>query len=331
MTYTQIINNIKQKKFEKIYLLHGEEPYYIDRICDAIIENALEDHERDFNQTIAYGKDCDPIALINEARGYPLMAERRLIVIKEAQGLKSMEDLETYLKNPSDSTIFVVCHKYKTVDGRSSFAKEAGKLGLVFKSEKIKDYTLPEYIIGIAKEMGFQMTQKSSMLLAEFLGNDLSRIHNEINKLAILLEKGSTINEVHIEENIGISKDYNVFELVNAVSVRDVPKAFKIVDYFDKNPKAASIVVITSQLFTLFSRLMRLHFMEVSEAEAARILKMHPYALKMLNPSLKIYPAKKISSNIAHLYEYDLKSKGLGNSTFEEMDLVRELIYKLMH
>jgi DNA polymerase-3 subunit delta len=329
----QILKDIKDKKFQQVYLLHGDEPYYIDLIADAILEHTLEEHEKDFNLTIAYGKDAEPLALISEAKSFPMMSERRVVILREAQSLKGINDLERYVVQPNPSTIFVICHKYKTVDGRSGLAKASAKNGLVFKSEKIKDYLVPDYISKMCHEMSYSITPKASMLLSEFLGNDLSKIHNELSKLALLIEKGSQINEVHIEENIGISKDYNIFELVNAVGERDVPKAFKIVDYFSKNPKSGGLIQVTSQLFTFFSRLMRMHFMTFSGNDQVDsvALKVHPFVLKKYKQQLKIYPPKKISANIAFLSEYDLKSKGVGNATFDEMELMRELIYKILH
>lgn len=332
LDHTQIIKQIKEKKFEQIYLLHGEEAYFIDLIADAILENALEEHERDFNLTVVYGKDADAGQLIAAAKAYPTMSERRVVIMREAQSFGKFEELLPYFQSPNQQTIFVICHKYKTLDARGTAAKVIAKNGLVFKSEKIKDYKLAEYIIGMAKNMSYTLTQKAGFLLAEFLGNDLSKVQGELDKLAILVEKGSSINEVHIEENIGISKDFNVFELTNAVAIRDVPKAFQIVNHFEHQPKSGPLVVVISNLFNLYAKLMRMHFMNgLSDDEMARKLGIHPYALKQNKQYLKIYPPRKVSANIATLYEYDLKSKGLGNATFTDGELMKELIFKLMH
>jgi DNA polymerase-3 subunit delta len=332
LDHTQIIRQIKEKKFEQIYLLHGEEAYFIDMISDAILENALEEHERDFNLTVLYGKDADAGQIIAEAKAYPTMSERRVVIMREAQSFGKFDDLVAYFENPNPQTIFVICHKYKTLDARGTAAKVIAKNGLVFKSEKVKDYKLAEYIVGMAKNMGYSLTQKAAILLAEFLGTDLSKVQSELDKLAILVEKGSTINEVHIEENIGISKDFNIYELVNAVAIRDVPKAFQIVKYFEYQPKSGPLVVVISSLFGMYAKLMRMHFMNgLTDDEIARKLGMHPFILKTNKQYLKIYPPRKISANIATLHEYDLKSKGLGNSSFTEGDLMRELIFKMMH
>lgn len=330
--HNQIIKDIESGRFEKIYFLHGEEPLFIDMITDAIVKNALEEHERDFNQTIIYGKEADALSLISEAKGYPMMAERRLVVLKEAQDFRGMEDLLPYFENPSNQTILVINHKYKTYDTRKKSMKAVAKNGLVFKSEKVKEYKLPDWIKDHVISQGYSITPKASMLLAEFLGNDLSRIVNEIEKLEILVEKGTTINEIHIEENIGISKDYNVFELINAVGSRNIEKANRIVDYFDHNPKATSIIVVISNLFNHYSRLMRIHFLENKSREAiAAAIKVHPFVAGELLSSAKIYNPKKIAANIAVLHEYDLKSKGVGNTSFTHGQLMKELIFRLMH
>ncbi|PHR31006.1 MAG: DNA polymerase III subunit delta [Fluviicola sp.] len=332
MDHKQIISNIENGKFEKIYFLHGEEPLFMDMITNALVKHALEDHERDFNQTIKYGKEADALTLISDAKGYPMMAERRLVILKEAQDFKGIEDLISYFEAPNDQTIFVINHKYKNYDSRKKSIKAAAKNGLVFKSEKIKEYRLPDWIKTHVISKGYSISPKASMLLAEFLGNDLSRIVNEIDKLGILVEKGTTINEVHIEENIGISKDYNVFELINAVGARNVEKANRIVDYFDHNPKATSIIVVISNLFNHYSRLMRIHFLQnKSKDSVASSLKVHPFVAGELVNSSKIYNPKKIAANIAVLHEYDLKSKGVGNASFTHGQLMKELIFRLMH
>jgi DNA polymerase-3 subunit delta len=332
MDHLAIINKIKSKNFEKIYFLHGEEGYFIDAITDAILAHALEEHERDFNQSILYGKDTDPQSLIAEAKGYPMMAERRVVVLREAQDFKGMEELLPYFENPSEQTVFVVNYKYKNFDTRKKTIKAAQKNGVVFKSAKVPDYKLPEWIAVQLRNKGFDVTPKATMLLAEFLGNDLSKVIKEIDKLSLLVEKGTTINDIHIEENIGISKDYNVFELINAISVRDVPKAMKIVDYFDHNPKAASVIVVISNLFNHFSRLMKIHFMEnKSDSAIASALRIPPFVAKQMLTSAKIYNPKKLAANIAILHEFDLKSKGINNSSFTEGELMKEMVYRLMH
>jgi DNA polymerase-3 subunit delta len=332
MDHTKIIQEIQRKQFKPVYLLHGEEPFYIDLISKAILENALEDHEKDFNQTILYGKDSDFLTIVAEAKGYPMMAERRVVFVREAQDLKTIDELENYCSNPNPTTILVLAYKYKKIDSRKKLVKEISKNGEIFLSEKVRDYQLVDWITNYLKTTEYSITPKASILLADFLGNDLSKITNELDKLALLLEKGTTINEVHIEENIGISKDYNVFEMSNAVSKWDFVKAMQIATYFDHNPKVAPLTVVVSSLFSLFSRMMRTHFLPNKTPEAAaQYFKVHPFVAKEMIQATKIYDPKKISRNISILHEYDLKSKGINNSSFTEGELMKELIYKLMH
>jgi DNA polymerase III subunit delta len=332
MDYKLLLKEIRNKKFEKIYFLHGEEPYFIDVLTKAIQDNALEESERDFNQSILYGKDAEVLSLISELKSYPMMAERRLVILKEAQYFKAIEQLESYLENPVTSTIFVICYKYKTFDARKKTLKNALKNGVVFKSEKVKEYQLAEWIQQNVKSSGYEMTSKACMLMVESLGNDLGRIVKELEKLAVLIEKGTTINDKHIEENIGISKDYNVFELTNAVANKDNLKALKIVDYFEHNPKAADLVFVISNLFKFFSQIMRIHFLPNKSREAvAKALGVHPFVAGELTNAKNKYDPRKIAANIALIHEYDLKSKGVGNTSATQGELMREMVYQLIH
>ena len=332
MDHKLLLKEIRNKKFEKIYFLHGEEPYFIDVLTKAIQDNALEESERDFNQSILYGKDAEVLSLISELKSYPMMAERRLVILKEAQYFKAIEQLESYLENPANSTIFVICYKYKTFDARKKTLKNALKNGVVFKSEKVKEYQLAEWIQQYIKTIGYELTSKACMLLIESLGNDLGRIVKELEKLAVLIEKGTIINENHIEENIGISKDYNVFELTNAVANKDNLKALKIVDYFEHNPKAADLVFVISNLFKFFSQIMRIHFLPNKSREAvAQALGVHPFVAGELTNAKNKYDPRKIAANIALIHEYDLKSKGVGNTSTTQGELMREMVYQLIH
>ena len=332
MDHKAIIGSIKERNFERIYFLHGEEPFYIDLITNAIIEYALEDSEKDFNRSIFYGKDSNVQAIIAAAKGFLMMASRRVVIIKEAQDLKKIEELESYFNNASDQTVFVVNYKYKKFDSRKKVFKAASKNGIVFQSAKIPEYKLLDWINMFVKEKGFAIKPKAAMLLMEFLGNDLSKISKELEKLEILIEKGTTINEEHIEENIGISKDYNSFELVNAIGIRDVSKANKIVDYFNHNPKATPLIVVISNLFNHFQKLMKIHFLENKSREGlASVLRVPPFVVGELQKSARIYNPKKIAANIAILHEYDLKAKGIGNASAKDGELLKEMIYRLMH
>lgn len=332
MEHKVIIDAAKSGKFQPVYILHGEEPYYIDLICDAIIENALREEERDFNQSIVYGRDTDVSVLLSELKAYPLMAEHRLVVLKEAQDLKQVEELESYFEQVNPTTVFVLCHKYKNVDSRKAVFKKAAKAGIIFKSEKVKDYNLNSWIQAQVKSSGYGITEKASALLCEFLGTDLQKIMNELDKLYLLVEKGTTINDIHIEENIGISKDYNFFELSNAVMNRDILKAFTIVDYFNHNPKAGPLTVVIGNLYKTFKNLLMIHFLENKSRESvAQALRVHPFVAGNYLQAAKLYPPKKLASNIHVLHDYDLKSKGLGNSSASDGSLMKELVYQIMN
>mgnify|MGYP001479494143 CR=1 FL=1 len=252
MDLRRIEIDLQNKKFAPIYILHGEEGYFIDKICQLIIDNALEDHERDFDQHIIYGKDAQLLNLAAELKAFPMIAQRRLVVIKEAQDFKELEKLESYASSPSPSSILVICCKYKTIRGNKKLIKNTkANGGIVFSSDKIKDYKLQEWVVSYIKKQGFEINSKAAMLLTEHIGNDLSRMINELNKLFVILKKGTNISDIDIQNNIGISKDYNVFELSNAVSEIDIKKANQIIHYFNNNPKAANTIVVVSSLFKL--------------------------------------------------------------------------------
>lgn len=332
MDYKAVIKTIREKKYQPIYFLHGEEPFFIDAISKVIAEEVLDESERDFNQNIVYGKDCDPSQLIGLAKQFPMMSDRQVIIIREAQDIKNWDVFESYFQNPQPSTILVICHKYKKFDTRKKVYKALAQHSVVFLSDKVRDYQLTAWISKYVQDIGYGITDKAASLLAEFLGNDLGKIINELDKLSILLEKGTKINDVHIEENIGISKDYNVFELVNAIGELNILKANRIIQYFEHNPKAANIVVIIPNIFTFFQRLMMIHFLPNKSPEnVAANLKIPPFVAKEQIRYAKLYPAKKIAKNISYLREYDLKSKGVNAGNTSHGELLKELVYLLMH
>ncbi|MDG1349857.1 MAG: DNA polymerase III subunit delta [Crocinitomicaceae bacterium] len=327
-----ILREIENKNFQPVYFLHGEEPYFIDLISNALIKNALEEHEKEFNQSVLYGKGTDHLVLINELKSFPMGSEKRLVVLKEAQDFKKIEDLCSYFENPNPSTIFVICHKYKKYDSRKKSLKLIAKQGQIFLSEKIKEYQLNEWIQRYVTSQGFTLNSKATMLLGEFLGNDLGRIVNEVEKLGVIYPKGAQIDEKHIEENIGISKDYNLFELTNAVAAQDIHKAYKIIHYFELNPKAVHLPQIVSSLFTFFSNVLKIHFLKFSAREAiAKELRVHPFVAGELSKAKSKFSPKKLAFNMEVLQDYDLKSKGYGNTTSSQADLMKELIFKLLN
>lgn len=333
MSHKLIIKEIKSKKFQPVYFLHGEEPYFIDAICDAVINNCLQEEEKGFNQTIIYGKSAEPKMLINELKSFPMMgSEHRLVVLKEAQYFSKLEELCPYLENPNPSTIFVVCYKHKKYDQRKKSLKLSAKNGLVFHSQKVKEYQLNEWIENYIRSVGYSINSKGIMLLSESLGNDLGRIVNEVEKLGIILGKDKQITEQVIEENIGVSKDYNVYELTNAVSALELDKAYKIINYFELNPKAAKLPQVVSSLFTFFSQILKIHFIKQNSREAiAKTLRVHPFVAGELSKAKNRFSPKKIARNIEILQEFDLKSKGYGDESSEDADLMKELVFKLVN
>ncbi|MGV6862250.1 MAG: DNA polymerase III subunit delta [Putridiphycobacter sp.] len=335
MSYKDIIKQIKKKDFKPIYFLNGEEPFYIDEIVNYIAKNVLDESERDFNQTVVYAKDTPPLNVVDAASRLPMMSEYQVVIVKEAQEYKTAsqwEVFEKYFEAPSKQTILVFAYKYKKFDKRSKIYKILKKTAVIFESEGVKDYQLENWIKDYIKGKNYLITDKATALLAEFVGNDLGRLANELEKLSIIVPEGQQINEKHIEENIGISKDYNVFELVNAVMIKDSVKALKIVNYFEKNPKATHITVVLANLLTLYQRLFKAHFIKsANPAQVASALKIAPYPAKLILSNKSKHPPKIISRNFSYLREYDLLAKGVGSAGADQVELMKELIFKILH
>lgn len=340
MTPEKIIEDIQNRKFKPIYFLQGEESYYIDLISDALEKHVLSEAEKGFNQTILYGKDTDLMTILNSAKRFPMMSEYQLIIVKEAQNIKfakgeskELDVFNAYVENPLKSTILVFCHKYGTLDKRLKLSKSIEKSGLLVDFKKMYENKVPEWVVIYLKHKGYMVDSKAAFLVAEFLGNDLSKISNELDKLCINVDKSKTITVDDIEKNIGISKDYNTFELTAALAKRDVLKANKIIDYFSQNKKENPIVLVISTLNSYFSKIFSIHFLQdKSSASIASNLKVSPYiAPEYLNAS-KIYNIDKTCQVINLLREYDLKSKGVDSSgNVEEEELLKELVWKILH
>jgi DNA polymerase-3 subunit delta len=310
----------------------GEEPFYIDLISDYIQENVLSKEEKEFNQTILYGKDCDVSAIVNAAKRYPLMATHQVIIVKEAQSLDKIDALESYVQNPLSSTILVLCYKYKTLDKRKTFAKTLIKKGVLYESARLYDNQVPAWIQNYVKEKGFQIIPEAAQILAESLGTDLSKIANELSKVFILIPPRSTINPQIIEENIGISKDFNVFELVNALGNRDVYKANAIIHYFTSNPKAYPLIVVINSLFLFYRNLLIYHTLkDKSRNNAAAILKIHVFLIRNYEQAARNFKPAQVRRALAYLREYDLKSKGVDNQSTTHDQILKELIFFLLH
>lgn len=329
----QIVTDIKQGNIKPIYFLMGEEPYYIDKISEYIEENVLSEEEKGFNQVVLYGRDVTIDDIVSNAKRYPMMAERQVVIIKEAQDLsRSIENLLSYVENPQSSTVLVICYKYKTLDKRKKLFKIIEKSGLLFESKKLYENQVGDWIRRVLAGKGFSIEPKAALMLVEFLGTDLSKISNELNKLMLILPESSTITPSAIEENIGISKDFNNFELRKAVGEKQIVKANQIINYFAQNPKSNPLVITISLLNSFFTQLFIYHGLkDKSKGNIARALKVNPYFVGDYQNAARNYPMKKVSQIISLLREADLKSKGVGAQNLPRRDILKELLFKIMH
>lgn len=328
----QLVTDIKNGIIKPIYFLMGEEPYYIDKISDFIEQNILSEEEKGFNQMVLYGRDVTIEDIVANAKRYPMMAERQVLIIKEAQDLsRTIEKLVDYASNPQLTTVLVVNYKYKKIDKRKALYKTIKKIGVVYESKKLYENQVGEWIRRVLSPKDYSITPKAAQMLVEFLGTDLSKINNELEKLQIILPKGSQITPELIEENIGISKDYNNFELRKAVGNKDVLKAQQIAKYFGDNPRSNPMVVTVSLLFNFFSQLLYYHGLnDKSSRSVASALRINPYFVNEYISAARNYPMKKVSQVISTLREFDVKSKGVGANAVPQGDLLKELLVRIM-
>lgn len=334
ISFDQILSDLKNQIYSPVYLLHGEEPYFIDVISDFIEQNVLSDLEKEFNQTICYGKDTNVLTLISYARRFPMMANYQVIIVKEAQDLDKIEDLLPYVENPLNSTLLVLCYKYGKLDKRKGLYKSIEKHGIAFESARLYDNKIPEWINEYLRNRKYAINPKASILLTEFVGNDLSKVVNELEKLFINLPEGSEITEDYIEKNIGISKDYNVFELQKAIGKREVLKANRIIQYFAANPRENPLVKVLPILFQFFSKILLYHYLpDKSRNNVAAALSVNPFFVADYQQAAKTFPPAKVMSVISLLREYDLKAKGVDNNALfaDDGELMKELIFKILH
>jgi len=330
--FENIISDLKNKIYYPVYLLFGEEPYFIDMISDFIEENVLNEQEKEFNQTIVYGKDADAATVISYARRYPMMSNYQVLIVKEAQDLDDLDDFLQYAQNPVASTILVLCYKYGKIDKRKSLYKVIEKTGAVLESALLYDNKIPDWISDYVKEHGFSVSPKAAVLLAEFVGNELSKVVNELTKLFINLPSGSEITEDIIERNIGISKDFNVFELQKALGRKDVYKANMIIRYFAANLKENPLVKVIPNLYAYFTKVLIYHYLaDKSRNNAAAALSVNPFFVQDYQTAARNYPVNRLVSVISYLREYDLKAKGLDNVSATDGELMKELVYKILH
>ena len=355
MTYEQIITELKNKIYRPVYFLTGEEPYFIDVISDYIIDNALTADEKEFNQAVLYGKDIDAATIVDYAKRFPMMSNFQVVVIKEAQEIRNLvpggsdkddddespklkntdtkkTSLELYIENPVPTTILVICYKYKKLDKRRAFYKTLDKKSVVFESVKLYDNQVPAWINQYLRKKGYTLTPIAAQLLNDYLGADLSRIVNELSKLVINIPAGTQITEEHIEQNIGISKDYNTFELQNALGKRDIYKANQIAIHFASNPREYPILKTIPFLFSYFSKLILIHFLKDKSKEGiARALGVSSHFAGDYLDAARNYSLEKLYKIVGLMREYDGKSKGIDNDSTNQGELLRELIFNILY
>jgi DNA polymerase-3 subunit delta len=332
ITFENLMADLKNQIYHPVYLLHGEESYFIDVISDFIEAHVLNDLEKEFNQTIVYGKDSDVFTLMGYARRFPMMANYQVLIVREAQDLDKIEDFLPYAEHPLASTILVLCYKYGTLDKRRSFYKAIEKNGIIFESKRLYDNKVPEWIGNFLRQRKYTITPKATALLTEFLGSDLGKISNEITKLLINIPPGSEITEDYVEKNIGISKDFNVFELQKALAKKDIFKANQIVFYFAANLRENPIPKVLPILFSYFSKVLLYHYLpDKSKNEVASALGINPFFVPDYQQAAKSFPPGKTVSVISVLREYDLRAKGVNNGSADDGELMKELIFKILH
>lgn len=349
MEFNDIISELKKKVYRPVYFLMGEEPYFIDMISDYIEQNVLDESEKEFNQTVLYGRDISAADVIAAAKRFPMMSEYQVIIVKEAQNIrdlvgkdkeggnekskeKSKHPFEAYIENPQKSTILVICYKYKTIDKRTSVAKTIDKNAILFDSKKIYDNKVPDWINNYLKGKEYQISPKASALLTEYLGTNLSKISNELDKLMINLPPKSEITVDLVQTNIGISKDYNVFELQTAIGKKEVLKANRIINYFAANEKEHPMVMTVSSLYGYFCKLLSYQFLsDKSQKTVASELGVHPFFVGDYERAAKNFTVGKLKAIFGYLREYDLKSKGVDRGSATEGELLKELVFKILH
>jgi DNA polymerase III subunit delta len=333
ITYEEIISDLKNRIFKPIYFLAGEEPYYIDLITSHIENKVLPDSEKAFNQIILYGEDTNIAAIIDTARRFPMMSTHQVVIIKEAQSLKKLDDLVIYLEHPLPSTILVFSYKYRTIDKRTKLYKALEANSAYFESPRIRDYLIPGWIERYLMSKGIKTDPNASAMLTEYLGTDLHKIVNELDKLTITLPAGKpVITTALIEKNIGISKDYNNFELQKAIGEKNILKANMIVHYFANNPKDNPITLSIASLFSFFSKLLTYHYLtDKSKNNVAAALKINPFFVRDYETSAGRYTVSRTVRIIDLLRTYDMKSKGFGDQGTEPGELLKELVYKILH
>ncbi|NNF81432.1 MAG: DNA polymerase III subunit delta [Flavobacteriaceae bacterium] len=328
----ELVKAIRSGQLKPIYFLMGQEPYFIDRLSEYIEKNVLSEEEKGFNQMIFYGRDVSVEDVVNSAKRYPMMAERQVIIVKEAQDLsRTIDKFLPYAENPQPSTVLVINYKYKKLDKRKALYKAIQKSGVVFESKKLYENQVADWIKRVLKGKKYSIAPKAAQMLVEFLGTDLSKISNELDKLQLIIPPGELITPEDIETNIGISKDFNNFELRKAIGERNVLKAHQIANYFADNPRDNPIVVTLALLYNFFTQLLHYHGLnDKSPRAVASSLRINPYFVKDYSLAARNFPMKKVSQALSILREIDTKSKGVGANYLPQRDLLKELIVRIL-
>ena len=332
MDFATIVGRIKKKIFDPVYFLTGDEPFYIDKISRLIEDEVLTEDEKSFNLSVLYGLETTDDQIVSYAKEYPAMANHRVVIVREAQHLRQLGDSKTllaYLQKPAPSTVLVFDYKYKKIDGRTEMGKLLKSKTVYFESKQLRDYQVPDFIQQQINARGFILSQSVTQLLAVSLGTNLSKIENEIGKLVLNLEAGAEITAENVEQNIGISKDYNVFELQNALGRRDFPRAISIVNYFGANKKEFSAVFILVMLFAYFRKVFHYHFLKDKKTAASQ-LSVNPYSIKDYQQTANNYTTTQVRRILGLLRQYDQMAKGVDSATMQDGELLRELVYKIM-
>ena len=333
MDYQNILTDLKNKQYSAIYFLEGEEPYYIDLVSDYILENVLTESEKSFNQTLLYGKDITLDTILTAARRYPMMAERQVVVVREAQNIRDIDELASYVEKPSPSTILVLCHKYKTIDKRKKLYKAIQKNGVYLESKPLYESQVPNWIIAYLKTKQLGIEQKAVQMITDHVGNNLQRIVNELDKIVFPAVPGTSISVDDVEKKIGISKEYNPFEFQKALGSKDIYKANRIVNYFIENEKSNPLQMIVGILVSYFRKILTYHTIEnkSNQSEVAQKLGISPFFINDYLTAGRNYPLQKAVLVLSLLREYDLRSKGARGGTTQNGELLRELTYKILH
>src|SRR5258705_9600048 len=331
MSVEKIITDWKKRSFKPVYWLEGEEEYFIDKAVEFAEHHILSESETSFNLTIFYGKDANWPDVINACRRYPMFAERQVVLLKEAQQMREVEKLEAYIENPLHSTVLVISYKEKKLDARKKFAKLIKEKGVLLTTKKMYDSQLPEWTQELLQSKGLTISQKGIVLLIDHIGNDLTRIENEIDKISINLGKRTTITEEDIEKYIGVSKDFNVFELQSALAAKDIARSIRIIQYFEANPKAAPIQLVLPSLYSFFSKVfMMFGANTIDEKALATAIGVNPFFIKDYLKAAKLYTYPGVEKALLLLHNYNLKSVGVGDTGTEDASLLKEMVVKIV-